>query len=116
MKEKFEKQFNCTNVPEQVVDFYNENNGKSLKINDIFSFETIVKEYNGFFKTFLSGGINHDSSAQYIPIANDGMGGYYAFVGNKDDENIYYFDHEFPGDEPKKCTIAEILENNDELE
>lgn len=33
MKEKFIEQFGCTNVPKQVVDFYNENDGKNLTIN-----------------------------------------------------------------------------------
>ena len=116
MKEKFERQFNCTSVPKQVVDFYNEHNGMDLTINEIFSFEKIVEEYNGFFKDFLSSGVKHDSSAQYIPIANDGMGGYYAFIGNRNDENIYYFDHEFANENPQKCTIAEILEAGNELD
>ncbi len=114
MKEKFEMQLNCTNVPKQVVDFYNENDGMDLTINEIFSFKKIVEEYNGLFKDFLSGG-EHDLDAQYIPIANDGMGGYYAFIGNKEDENIYYFDHEFADEEPLKCTIAEILEEDNNL-
>lgn len=115
MKEKFEKQFNCTNVPNQVVEFYNKHDGMSLTINEIFSFNEIIEEYNGFFKEFLSAGINHDSSAQYIPIANDGMGGYYAFIGNKKDDNLYYFDHEFADEEPQKCTIEEIIEDDNEL-
>ena len=40
------------------------------------------------------------------------MGGYYAFIGNKEDENIYYFDHSFPDDDPMKYTIDEIIKND----
>lgn len=117
MKEKFIEQFNCTNVPKQVVDFYSENDGMNLTINEIFSFDQIVDEYNGFFNTkFLSSGIKHDPDAQYIPIANDGRGGYYAFIGNKEDENIYYFDHEYANEEPEVWTIDEILESDKELQ
>ena len=71
---------------------------------------------NTSFKKFLSSGIKHDETAQYIPVANDGMGGYYAFIGNKKDENIYYFDHEFASEEPTICTIKEIIEDNEELD
>lgn len=116
MKEKFEEQFNCTNIPKQVIDFYNEHDGMNLKINEIFSFEQIVKEYNKFFPEFLSGGMKYDPSAQYIPIASDGMGGYYVFIGNKEDENIYYFDHECPTEDPEKSSIAEILELDNQLD
>ncbi len=116
MKEKFEKQFNCTNVPKQVIDFYNEHNGMRLTMSEIFSFEEIIEKYNGFFQDFLSSGIKHDSDAQYIPIANDGMGGYYAFIGNKEDENVYYFDHSFPDDDPIEYTIDEIIKNDSELD
>ena len=115
MKEKFEKQFGCTNVPKQVLEFYDKHDGIDLTINEIFSFEKIIEEYNGLFKEFLSSGINHDLDAQYIPIANDGMGGYYAFIGNKEDENIYYLDSEFPEDEPLEYTISMIIGDNVKL-
>ena len=36
------------------------------------------------------------SEYKYVPIANDGMGGYYAFLSNSKEETIYYLDHEFP--------------------
>lgn len=52
MKEKFEKQFNCTNVPKQVIDFYNEHDGMRLSMSEIFSFEEIIEKYNGFFQDF----------------------------------------------------------------
>ncbi len=58
---------------------------------------------------FLSLDIKHDETAQYIPFASDGQGGYYAFIGNREDENLYYLDHEFPDDDPVIYTVDEIL-------
>lgn len=109
MKDFFKDELNCSNVPKQVINFYNEFNGKELTINKIFSKEEIKKEINGHFKDFLNAGIKHNENDMLIPIANDGMGGYYAFVGNKKDENIYYFDHDFPSEDPNIYTLEDII-------
>lgn len=114
MKEFFEKELKCTHVPQQVIEFYTECDGKDLKINKIFSKKEILEEMDNF-KQYLNAGIKHNESDLLIPIANDGMGGYYAFVGNKKDENIYYFDHEFAEEEPEIYTIEDIIDMDLEL-
>ena len=115
MIEFFKNEWNCSNVPKQVIDFYNKYDGKRLTINEIFSKEEIKQEINGYFKEFLNSGIKHNENDMLIPIADDGMGGYYAFIGNKQDENIYYFDHEFPLDDPEIYTIEDILNMDKKL-
>lgn len=115
MIEFFKNELNCSNVPKQVIDFYNKYDGKRLIINEIFSKEEIKQEINGYFKEFLNSGIKHNENDMLIPIADDGMGGYYAFIGNKQDENIYYFDHEFPLDDSEIYTIEDILNMDKEL-
>lgn len=92
----FYEELECKNVPEGVIEFYKDYDGCSLSINEIFSLEDIKNEVSEFFDDFLKGmGIDF-SEYKYIPIADDGMGGYYAFNADNDDETIYYLDHEFP--------------------
>ena len=55
--------------------------------------------------------MNIDSKKdKYIPVADDGMGGYYAFLSNKNDEKIYYLDHEFPDDIQAYNNFEEFLD------
>ena len=114
MNDFFEKKLKCTNVPKQVLEFYAKCDGKDLKINKIFSKKEILEEMDNF-KHYLNTGIKHNKNNFLIPIANDGMGGYYAFVGNKEDENIYYFDHEFADEDPEIYTINDIINMDLEL-
>ena len=44
MIEFFKNELNCSNVPKQVIDFYNKYDGKRLTINEIFSKEKIKQE------------------------------------------------------------------------
>ena len=90
----FKEKLKCENIPEGVLEFYNEYDGCVLSINDVFALKEITEELL-FFKDFLKAiGIDGEKE-KYIPIANDGKGGYYAFLSNKKEETIYYFNHEF---------------------
>lgn len=95
----FEEDLNCEYVPNGVKEFYKKYDGCRLSINDIFSLKQIEKSLNEFFPTFLVGMGIDGNVYKYVPIADDGMGGYYVFLSNKEEEKVYYLDHEFP-DEP----------------
>ena len=96
IKKYFHEELKCENVPDGVIEFYKEYDGCRLSINDIFSIQEIKNELSEYFVDFLGGmGIDY-SKNKYVPIANDGMGGYYAFLSNSKEEMIYYLDHEFP--------------------
>ena len=93
----FKDELELTHVPAGVVEFYKEYDGARLSISDVFSLEEIKEELEDFDIFLNAMGINPETS-KYVPIANDGMGGYYAFLSNSEEETIYYLDHEFPDD------------------
>lgn len=95
VKAYFSDELGLTNVPTGVIEFYEEYDGARLSINDVFSLEEIKQELEDFDIFLKAMGLNPDTD-KYVPIANDGMGGYYAFLSNSDEETIYYLDHEFP--------------------
>lgn len=108
----FSEELKCKFVPHGVIEFYKEYDGCELSINNIFSLEEISNEIKEFFCDFLEGmGINTDKY-KYIPIANDGMGGYYAFLANRKEETIYYLDHEFPDERMTYNNFEEFLKYN----
>ena len=105
----FYNELKCANVPNGVLEFYKEYDGCSLSINDIFSLEGIKNELTEFFEDFLKGMDIDSSEYKYVPIADDGMGGYYAFLSNNEEETIYYLDHEFPDEIQSYENFEEFL-------
>ena len=86
------------NVPKDVIKFYASCNVVVIKsLSEIFSLQDIRKELDEF-NDFIVGMDLKEDMERYnlIPIANDGMGGYYVFKANEKDEHIYYLDCEFP--------------------
>ena len=71
MIEFFKNELNCSNVPKQVIDFYNKYDGKRLTINEIFSKEEIKQEINGYFKEFLNSGIKNNEDDPEIYTIED---------------------------------------------
>jgi len=101
IEEYFKKEFDCEHIPSEFLEFYKYFDGCSLLISSIYSInnngplfksnsdEKSTREFCKFL------GINYENNKYFI-FANDGMGGAYAFIKNKPDEQIYYLDHEFP--------------------
>ena len=105
----FKEDLDCKFVPNGVLEFYKKYDGCMLSVNDIFSLQEIEEEMADYFKSFLKG-MGIDSEERYVPIANDGMGGYFVFLSDKDEEIIYYLDHEFPDERTTFDSFEEFLE------
>ena len=76
-------------------------------LSDIFSIEELQKEYENFDEFIKAMGLEEDMKKyNFVPIANDGMGGYYVFISNEPSDKIYYLDAEFP-EELEECMVYE---------
>ena len=108
----FRNELQCENIPKGVLEFYKKYDGCSLSINDIFSLEEIKQILLDEFDDFLDAmGIDKEEG-RYVPIADDGMGGYYVFLSSEKDETIYYLDTEFPDEiQDLYKNFAEFLED-----
>lgn len=104
----------CKHVPQEIIEFYNKHDGCSFSINAIFSLDKIKEKFNHFNVLLLA--MKFESKNRYIPFMNDGMGGYYAFNSDIDDERIYYFDHEFPDEVLEYLSFSELLEEKYKFE
>lgn len=94
----------------------------ALKINEIFPLE-IIKELlkpDSDFMMFveemqIEGEMNEYG---FVPVADDGLGGFFVFASNQKDNAIYYIDHEKKFN-IKKCAkfvdFEEFLEEQDKL-
>ncbi len=85
-------------VPKEVIKFYGQCNGFGVyALNDIFSLERLYNEAENFLEFIDAMGLTEENEASVlVPVADDGMGGYYAFKSAVKDPTIYYLDHEFP--------------------
>ena len=98
VKTFFKNEIKAKNIPKQVVDFYARCNGFTIMyLLDVFSLERIKKESKEFLE-FIEDMQLEDDMKEYnlIPIADDGMDGYYVFKSNVKDDHIYYLDTEHP--------------------
>lgn len=94
----FKDTMNLKYVPKNVIKFYASCNGIIIKfLSDIFSLDQIKEEYE-HFDEFIKAMELEDDMKKYnlVPIADDGMGGYYVFKSNVKDDHIYYLDSEYP--------------------
>lgn len=96
--EYFKMQLGCEFVPKQIIEFYENYDGASFLISDIYS----LKSLKDLKEQFINDANNFEieyTKDKFIPIANDGMGGFYVFSSNKNDEKIYWIDSENVGQE-----------------
>ena len=91
--EYFKNTLNCSYVPKQVVEFYSKYDGARFTINDMYSLKELKDLASDFKYESKAFKIKYEDD-MYIPIADDGMGGYYVFSSNKKDNKIYWIDSE----------------------
>lgn len=109
VEDYFKSELNCSFVPKQVIEFYEKYDGIDFDINELYSLKQIKEETNELKEYSDSYEIDYDNN-KYIPIANDGMGGYYAFLSDREDEKIYWIDTENVGNEWKQYKdLSEFL-------
>lgn len=111
----FKNVLKCEYVPKQVIEFYEKYDGASFDINEMFSLENIKNEAEEFANCADEYEIDYNVD-KYIPIADDGMGGYYAFLSSTNSEKIYWIDTENVGNEWKSYNdlssfLKEMLES-----
>lgn len=95
IKKTFSEKLKCEFVPVGVINYYLENDGEDIAAGYILSLEDIVNEISDFKEKFLPFMDIKDDNDGFIPFADDGMGGYYVFSSKRNDEKIYYLDHEY---------------------
>jgi len=90
------------NLPQEYLEFMNLTDGLGLSVSEIldtsdgeYSFVETNKQYK---KEFLDAFAKDFVADDYSLFATDGMGGYYAFSAQENNEKVYYFDHEFSDD------------------
>lgn len=91
----FKEKLKCEFIPVGVINYYLENNGEDIAAGYILSLENIVDETSNFRTQFLPFMDMTDENDKFIPVADDGMGGYYVFSSKRNEEKIYYLDHEY---------------------
>lgn len=106
----FLNELDCTHVPQDILDYYVANNGEgeNCKNLTILSLEVIKEELENCFPEFLNS-FGYEGDERLIPFATDEAKGYYVFVGNKNDNTLYWLDPDFP-DDWKEYTLAELVE------
>lgn len=105
----FLNELDCTHVPQDILDYYVAHNGegKNCKNLTILSLEVIKEELENCFPEFLNS-FGYEGDERLIPFATDEAKGYYVFVGNKNDNTLYWLDPDFP-DDWKEYTLAELV-------
>lgn len=96
----FRNVLHCAFVPKQVIEFYENYNGADFSINSIYQLHKLKDLLDVFKREVKSFDIEYDED-KYIPISDDGMGGFYVFSSNKEDDKIYWIDTENVGNEWK---------------
>ena len=106
----FLNELDCTHVPQDILDYYVANNGEGKNCENltILSLETLKEELENYFPEFLNS-FGYEGDERLIPFATDKGKGYYVFVGNKNDNTIYWLDPDFP-DDWKEYMISELVE------
>lgn len=106
----FLNELDCTHVPQDIIKYYvtNKGEGKICENFTILSLEAIKEELENCFPEFLYS-FGYEGDERLIPFATDEAKGYYVFVGNKNDNTLYWLDPDFP-DDWKEYTLAELVE------
>ncbi|MBR6034206.1 MAG: SMI1/KNR4 family protein [Clostridia bacterium] len=92
----FKNNLKCEYVPKQIVEFYEKYDGATFTINDLYSLDELSDLFDSLNDEAYAFDIDMEKD-RFVPIADDGQGGYYAFISNREDDKIYWIDHENVG-------------------
>ena len=114
----FKENYNVEHMPEVIIDFYTNFDGVAFStVGNVFSiiendnvesYEEMLDENT--MQDFVASLDLNQEEYKFFFIGSDGMGGYYAIRTDKEDERIYWLDHEFP-DKFKEVLNQDTFDN-----
>ena len=114
----FKENYGIDNMPTSIIDFYSNYDGIAFStVGNVYSIieNDSVEAYSESInedtvKSFCESIDIDTNEYKFFFIGSDGMGGYYAIRTDKEDEKIYWIDHEFP-DKFKEILTQDTFDN-----